>query len=140
MLGCSKGAIVFFAICGVAFAACRKDAASGEGASAVSSVSSVSLGPQAAVVVDGKQRIAIRADDKGFTPSAVALKKGTPATLTFTRTSDDTCAKEVVFPEINLKKSLPLNAPVDVDVPTDGARTLAFTCGMGMFKSSVLIQ
>ncbi len=136
MLGCSKGAIVFFAICATAFGACRKDPApAGEG---------VSSKPQAAVVaisgVDGKQHIAIRADDKGFTPSAVALKKGTPATLTFTRTTDDTCAKEVVFPEINLKKSLPLNAPVDVDVPTDGARTLAFTCGMGMFKSSVLIQ
>ena len=131
-----EGSIVFFAICAVAFGGCRKDAASsGEGAA-----SSVSSTPQAAAVVDGKQRIAIRADDKGFTPSSVLLKKGAPATLVFTRTSDDTCAKEVVFPEINLKKSLPLNAPVDVDVPTDGARTLAFTCGMGMFKSSVLIQ
>ena|SRR5277367_2058874 len=89
---------------------------------------------------DGKQHVAIRADDKGFTPSSIALKKGAPSTLTFTRTSDDTCATEVVFPELNVKKTLPLNQPVDVDVPTGDARTLAFTCGMGMFKSAVVIE
>ena len=85
-------------------------------------------------------RIAIRADDKGFTPSSVTVKKNEKATLVFTRTSDDTCAKEVVFPELKTKKELPLNQPVEVDVPTGEARTLAFTCGMGMFKSSVVVE
>jgi plastocyanin domain-containing protein len=85
-------------------------------------------------------RIAIRADDKGFTPSSVTVKKGAPATLVFTRTSDDTCAKDVVFPELKIKKALPLNQPVDVDVPTADARTLSFTCGMGMFKAAVVVQ
>ncbi len=89
---------------------------------------------------DGKQRVAIRADDKGFTPSSVTVKKGQPAVLVFTRTTDDTCAKEVVFKEINLKKELPLNKAVEVEVPTADARTLAFTCGMGMFKGSVVVQ
>jgi plastocyanin domain-containing protein len=85
-------------------------------------------------------RIAIRADDKGFTPSSVTVKKGAPATLVFTRTSDATCAKDVVFPELKLTKALPLNTPVDVPVPTDSSRTLSFTCGMGMFASSVVVQ
>ena len=122
-----KAPIIFFAI---GLGACHKDVAppSNDG------------GIATAQIVDGKQRVAIRADDKGFTPSSVALKKGAPATLVFTRTTDDTCAKEVVFPEISLKKSLPLNVATDVDVPTADARTLAFTCGMGMFKSSVVIQ
>jgi len=94
----------------------------------------------ASVAADGQQRVAIRADDKGFTPRSVTLKKGQPAVLVFTRTTDETCAKEVVFTEINLKKALPLNQPVEVDIPTADARTLSFTCGMGMFKSSVVIQ
>lgn len=121
MSSCMRASIVFFAICAAAFSACHKADAD-------------------VVQQNGKQRVAIRADDKGFTPSSVTLKKGTPATLVFTRTTDDTCAKDVVFPEINLKKALPLNAAVEVDVPTNDARTLAFTCGMGMFKSSVVIQ
>jgi hypothetical protein len=79
-------------------------------------------------------------DEKGFTPSSVTIKQGSKTTLTFKRTSDDTCAKEVVFPEINLKKDLPLNQSVKVEVPTDKARKLTFQCGMGMFKSAVIIQ
>jgi plastocyanin domain-containing protein len=96
-------------------------------------------GSATAAPADGKP-IAIRADENGFTPTSVAVKKGSPASLIFTRTSDETCAKEVVFPEIKLKKDLPLNAPVTVDVPSGDARTLTFQCGMGMFKGKVVIE
>jgi plastocyanin domain-containing protein len=83
---------------------------------------------------------AIRADNKGFTPASVTVKKGSPAVLVFTRTSDATCAKAVAFPDLNMKKDLPLNTPVEVTVPTDTSRTIGFTCGMGMFASSVVVQ
>ena len=82
----------------------------------------------------------VTVDGKGFTPSAIAFKKGEKGAITFTRTSDDTCAKDVVFPEIHLRKELPLNQPVVVEVPTDTVRSLTFTCGMGMFKSAVVIR
>jgi plastocyanin domain-containing protein len=72
------------------------------------------------------------ADEKGFHPSSIDL--------TFVRTTDDTCAKEVVFEEIGVKKALPLNVPVTLDVPTDKGRTIAFTCGMGMFASKVVVR
>ena len=84
--------------------------------------------------------IAITADDKGFKPSSVKLKKGVPATLVFTRTSDDTCATEVVFPQLDIKKDLPKNTPVTINVPTDKEQKLTFQCGMGMYKSAVVIS
>ena len=68
------------------------------------------------------------------------FKKGAPATLIFTRTSDDTCATEVVFPQLNIKKDLPKGTPVTITVPTDTEQTLTFQCGMGMYKSKVLIS
>ena len=83
--------------------------------------------------------IAITADDKGFKPSSVKLKKGVPATLVFTRTSDDTCATEVVFPQLDIKKDLPKGQAVSINVPTDKEQTLTFQCGMGMYKSSVVV-
>lgn len=84
-------------------------------------------------------QVDVTASDKGFQPSSVTFKKDAPATLVFTRTTDDTCATEVVFPELSLRKDLPKNQPVAISVPTDKERTLTFQCGMGMYKSSVVI-
>ena len=87
-----------------------------------------------------QQIIPISVGDEGFAPSRVELKKGQDATLRFTRTSDQTCATRVVFPELKIEKDLPLNQAVDVKVPTAEARKLAFQCGMGMYKSAVVIN
>jgi plastocyanin domain-containing protein len=92
------------------------------------------------VVAVGDQVIAVVADERGFTPAAVETQHGSKLTLRFTRTSDATCADKVVFPEAGIEKDLPLKQPVDVTVPTDKAKTLVFQCGMGMFKSSVVIR
>jgi plastocyanin domain-containing protein len=84
--------------------------------------------------------VAITVDADGFKPSAVTFKKGSPGTLVFTRTVDDTCATEVVFPQLDIKKDLPKNTPVTIDVPTDKEQKLTFQCGMGMYKSSVVVS
>jgi hypothetical protein len=84
--------------------------------------------------------IAVIADERGFTPAAVETQRGSKLTLRFTRTTDATCADKVVFPEAGIEKDLPLEQPVEVDVPTGVARTLGFQCGMGMFKSAVLVR
>lgn len=85
-------------------------------------------------------QVDVTANEKGFQPSSVTVKKGAPATLVFTRTTDDTCATKVVFPELSLEKDLPKNQPVAITVPTEKAQTLTFQCGMGMYKSSVVIS
>ncbi len=82
----------------------------------------------------------VKADEKGYTPSTVTIAKGLPATIEFTRTSDKTCAREVVFPDLNIKKELPLDTPVTVTLPPGEAKTYSFQCGMAMYKGSVVVQ
>ena len=83
--------------------------------------------------------VAVIVDADGFKPSSVTFKKGAPASLVFTRTVDDTCATEVVFPQLDIKKELPKNMPVTITIPTDKEQKLTFQCGMGMYKSSVVV-
>jgi plastocyanin domain-containing protein len=81
--------------------------------------------------------------EHGFAPTSLALPKGAAGSttaVTFVRTTDTTCAKEVVFPDVAIKKDLPLNVPVVVDVPTDVARTLTFQCGMAMYKGALVVK
>jgi plastocyanin domain-containing protein len=84
----------------------------------------------------------VTASEHGFSPASLKLSQGGPgshSTVSFIRTTDQTCATEVVFPDLGIKKDLPLNQPVKVDVPTDTAKTLTFQCGMAMYKGAVVV-
>jgi len=84
----------------------------------------------------------VTADEHGFSPPSVKLPKGGPGShmgVTFVRTTDKTCATEVVFPDLNIDQKLPLGQVVSVDLPTDSASTLSFQCGMGMYKGAIVV-
>ncbi len=82
---------------------------------------------------DGKaQSASIAVTENGFEPANVTLKAGAPARLTFTRKTDATCATEVIFPDFNIKKALPLNQPVTVEFTPKKNGAIVFGCGMDM--------
>jgi plastocyanin domain-containing protein len=84
----------------------------------------------------------VTASERGFSPPSLKLTPGGPgshAGVTFLRTSDKTCATEVVFPDLKIEQKLPMNQVVSVEVPTDAERTLTFQCGMGMYKGALVV-
>jgi RND family efflux transporter MFP subunit len=78
--------------------------------------------------------------DTGFEPAKVSLRVGSPARLTFVRTTDKTCATDVVFPSLNIRRALPLNEPVAIEFTPANAGDVAFSCGMDMLKGTVVVQ
>lgn len=86
------------------------------------------------------QSFKVTADAKGFTPSSLDLKIKVPAKITFTRTSNDTCATAVALPDYKITKDLPLNKAVDVEFTPEKAGTFTFACGMNMFKGKLVIK
>ena len=60
--------------------------------------------------------------------------------IEFTRTTDEGCGQQLVFPEQNIKKDLPLNQPVAVDLTMPASGKVAFACGMDMYRGSIVAE
>ncbi|MEO8182409.1 MAG: cupredoxin domain-containing protein [Deltaproteobacteria bacterium] len=114
--------------------ACNKDKT--EAAASSSQVAA----PQVQQQGRTSNRIAVTVDGQGYRPASVKAPAGQAIELEFTRTTDQTCGKEVVFPSLNIRRDLPLNQPVTVPLTMPASGSLAFTCGMDMFRGSVVVQ
>src|SRR5262245_42104198 len=74
--------------------------------------------------------VASTASEQGFTPATVPVKKGETVVLRFTRTTPSECLKQIVLPDLNIKKDLPVNTPVDVVIKPEKEGKIAFQCWM----------
>jgi len=79
-------------------------------------------------------------NEQGYEPANLTLRAGTPARITFIRTTDQTCGTEVVFPSLNIRRALPLNEPVVIEFTPSGRGEIAFACGMNMLHGTVVVQ
>ncbi len=76
----------------------------------------------------------------GFEPGSLKLKPNVPAKITFLRQTNDTCATSVVINEFKVKKELPLNEAVLVEVTPRKTGEFVFTCGMFMLKGKLVVS
>ncbi len=96
--------------------------------------------PKTASVEIPKDAYKIVASKDGFAPNEIKIKANEFSKLAFLRTDDETCAKEIVFSSLNIKKTLPLNELVLIDLPEDFSGELGFACGMNMFTGKIIVQ
>jgi plastocyanin domain-containing protein len=116
---------------GLAFVACKKDAAPEAKPKAT-----ISTGTVAA---DGVRTVAIEAGQEGYVPDRIPGKPGEKLKLKFTRTVDGECLAELKTPD-GQKVLLPKGEPVEVavTVPADGE--VKFACGMDMFFGVIVAE
>ncbi len=89
---------------------------------------------------DGRPELRVAVNDKGYEPAEVRAVAGKPVRLVFTRTTDEGCGQQLVFPELNIRKDLPLNEAVAVDFTMPASGKVKFTCGMDMYQGAVVAQ
>ena len=46
----------------------------------------------------------------------------------------------IVFPSLNIRRPLPLNEPVVVELTPSSEKEISFACGMNMLRGSVVVQ
>lgn len=76
----------------------------------------------------------------GFNPSNIVIKKGIPTKITFTRTDPSTCLEEVVISDFRIKKYLPLNKKVTIELNPDHVGESTISCGMNMYHGKIIVK
>lgn len=76
----------------------------------------------------------------GYQPSRVVVTEGERVRLRFVRREYTGCTREVVFPSLNLRRELPPNQPVVIELPPLPAGEVPFQCGMHMIHGVLVVQ
>jgi RND family efflux transporter MFP subunit len=86
------------------------------------------------------QTATIEVNERGFEPASVILKLNVPARVTFTRRTDNTCAREVVIRDFGINRPLPLGDPVVVEFTPNKIGEIIFTCAMSMQRGKFVVK
>ena len=96
--------------------------------------------PDSAIAKPRIQSATVKITDRGYEPYVLKFRRGVRARITFIRTTDATCATEVVMPEFGIRRALPLNQPVAVTFVPNKRGEFSFTCGMNMMRGRLIVQ
>jgi RND family efflux transporter MFP subunit len=83
----------------------------------------------------------IEITEAGYNPPSVAIPANKAFKIIFIRKAAESCGTEVIFPDLGIRKALPLNQPVTVEIPPQpGGKQLNFTCPMNMLKGKAVAR
>lgn len=103
-------------------------------------VAVLALGTSISFAEATKQVVELTVTEKGFEPSAVNVKPQVPVTLKITRKTASTCATQIQIPAKKIKKELPLEKTVTVDLGKLAKGEIRFACGMDMVTGLIIVK
>lgn len=78
--------------------------------------------------------------DHGYAPSRVVVKAGQPVELTLVRKEASGCGDVVQFPTLGIRRTLKAGEKTVVKFTPKKGQTLAFACGMNMYRGQVVVK
>jgi len=77
----------------------------------------------------------------GYSPQEIQAPVGKPFRLNFIRRDAQSCGTQVIFKDLGIKRDLPLNQKVTIDIPAlKPGQQLSFTCPMNMLNGKAVAQ
>lgn len=76
--------------------------------------------------------------EKGFEPIKIDVSIDKPVKLNIIRRTDNTCSTSIQIPSLKLKKDLPLNKTVSINLEKLSKGEIRFGCGMNMMDSGMI--
>ena len=87
----------------------------------------------------GVQQIAVTVKG-GYSPDLIEVSQGIPVRLVFDRQEAGDCTSRVVFPDLQISKSLPAFTQTTVEFTPQQAGRFEFACGMNMIHGTLVVD
>ncbi len=102
----------------------------------------VAIGSQAANIEEKASAgiVNLTVTEKGFQPNTIDVAAGKSVTLKITRKTDATCATQINIPSKKIKRELPLNKEVSVELGKLDKGEIRFACGMDMITGIINVK
>ena len=78
--------------------------------------------------------------DGGYSPEIISIPKGKTTKINFIRTDPTDCLSEVILGDFKIKRELPLNQKVTVEITPREKGEFKFTCGMNMYHGKIVVK
>lgn len=83
--------------------------------------------------------VSIVVDDGSYSPAKIEMKEGERVRLAFLRKEHNPCTREVVISALGVRRELPTDQPVTIDISALKAGTYDFHCGMNMLTGQIVV-
>jgi len=112
----------------------------------------VVIGLYAYWIYSTKKQTGVKAREKGgvqvfditvkgvYSPNVIRAKIGELIKINFTRQEDSECSRYVVFSDFNIRKELPENETITIELKPLKAGKYSFTCDMGMYQGTLIVE
>ncbi|OGK33158.1 hypothetical protein A3E10_01150 [Candidatus Roizmanbacteria bacterium RIFCSPHIGHO2_12_FULL_37_23] len=77
--------------------------------------------------------------DGGYQPEVISIPNGQTTKLNFIRKDPSSCLEEVVLGDFKIRKYLPLNKKVTIEITPKKIGEYTFTCDMNMFHGKLKV-
>ncbi len=76
----------------------------------------------------------------GYSPEVISIPVGKITKINFLRTDPTDCLGEIVLGDFKIKKELPLNQKVTVEIKPEKAGEYVYSCGMNMYHGKIIVK
>ena len=76
----------------------------------------------------------------GYSPNVISIPKGKTTKLNFIRKDQSSCLEEVVLGDFKIRKYLPMNQKITIELTPQKGGEFGYSCGMNMFHGKIIVK
>ena len=75
----------------------------------------------------------------GYSPNVISIPRGKTTKINFIRKDPSSCLEKVVLGDFKIRKYLPLNQKVTVELTPQQSGEFGYACGMNMYHGKIIV-